>query len=511
MKKCLKKIMTWILIMLMSMNISGCSNDNSNEGSLNNDDGAGAGKNEKTENDESTGKINVDNITVKYNGDTPCDMNNCGLMNIMENAYGYYFNLGFYNAPIPYCMKSNYDGGIGMSLAFHDNETNTGIFLCNKPECEHQANEACVATYKNVITFNTVLYEGYLYVYGVEENDKTLSYNLYRVALDGSSIDKVGTAFESVNETDERAIYRPQSAEQDAFYFIIHKGYAYLPYYFKIGESSKGFKGGGLKRMNLTNGDVEDVYSLSQPNLGFPYYLYAIDDYIYFWLKAQTTYYGWRVYDMNTKEVGHTPWDIAFAEKNDIKLKNTSNYLNMDAENDKYGFRLVGRIFNTPEDPSNTDYLKNLTDDDVKYRMEVYEKYRADVIEDKSFDVDVKRSDIGDIGNYYYRKKVLLYDDKLIICLEKKVLIYGAGNNNWGKKLGEFTGDSEIEKYESTQSEKYNFSEEFHVVNGKIYKTVRDGIGDYSAYHYTFYSCPIDKVIKGEGCWEATFTNEWTE
>lgn len=100
--------------------------------------------------------------------DTPY---NHGEYAIMETEKGYYTNTNGYN---------------GHMLRYYERDTENQIFLCAKPECLHDGNESCAATYKNLKCINTLLYDGAIYTLAVEDGD-VISYSLYKAALDGTS------------------------------------------------------------------------------------------------------------------------------------------------------------------------------------------------------------------------------------------------------------------------------------------------------------------------------------
>ena len=162
----------------------------------------------------------------KHAEDTPW---NHGMHAMMETENGYYSSL----------TTSNYQQRL--CLRYYDKETGTTMLLCNKPECQHEGDEACEATYKGIRVINTALYEGAIYVLGAETWEGTTGIYLYKAALDGSSIDKVGTVLSAPLPIDEsgnpqEVILKEADAYdeifQDADYsFILHKGQAYIPYY----------------------------------------------------------------------------------------------------------------------------------------------------------------------------------------------------------------------------------------------------------------------------------------
>jgi len=221
---------------------------------------------------------------------------------------------------------------------------------------------------------------------------------------------------------------------------------------------------------------------------------------VYMYFIGQSMDYGWQYYDLNTKEIKHTEWDIEFARFYDKKMKKMETYYQPIAENDKYGFDI------------SRQHLEDGTIDENAVNMIViaHEKYRFD--KDIKFDVDISFNEMGrDLTN-----RLMIYEDKLILCGEKKLVIYGIGDSNWGEKLGEFTYESGAELNEAKEytERSSTYEEEFKLDNGKIYKVVseekRPNNTNYVALH-SFYCCPIDKILKGEGSWELAFTNEWTE
>ena len=258
--------------------------------------------------------------------------------------------------------------------------------------------------------------------------------------------------------------------------------------------------------MDIDTGSVEDIYTVPQHTFGFPFELHAEGNYVYYYLKANTTDYGWFAYDIEKKEAGHTPWDIAYAEKNGIELKEKKSVFTLpDAENDRYGFK-IGFSTDKVQGKDYTD-VSELTDDDLVLKIYPYKKYDTEPLLDKAFTLDVKRSEMRIPG------PVMLYEDKLIYAGDNKTVVCGIGEDNWGQKLGEFSYESsydqyiaEVGKYSSATGD---FAQKFHLVNGKLYKVVRAGMDDQLEHYYSFYSCDIDSILKGNGEWKLEFTNKW--
>ena len=496
----MKKIIAWFLILILIFNLTSCGkSDEALPGQTGQDSATDQTGKDKQDSGKNTDAKKTEPENNRYNN---------GRFNIMKTEYGYYFNLGFYEMPttgIHPNIATAYNNN-SMALAFHDNESGLNVLLCNKPECVHSGDENCVATYNHIIIINTVMYDGYLYIYGTETNENKTSFNLYKAALDGSSIDKVGTVFEgnkevateNSNSDNPGFVQTSPNSAPEYYYFIIHKGCAYLPYYYRLGSAAKGYQGGGLKRMDLKTGTIEDVYNVAMFNSAFPLCLYGSGDRIYMYFEGGSSYYGWQYYDINTKEISHTEWDIAFAEKYEKKLKKMETYYEPTVENDRYGFDFMVYY---PDD-------EHQEDKDRLFGIVAHEKYNFD--NDKKFDIDFKDDEFGRVS---WNTRLFVYEDKIIVLGSKKLMIYGVGDDNWGQKLGEFSYES---GYELNEAKDYfersdNYNECYKLDNGKIYKVVTENKRNTFNAMISFYCCPVDKILNGEGSWELVFDNKWSE
>ena len=200
-----------------------------------------------------------------------------------------------------------YTTGIGeeLCLRYYDKESKDFIILCSKPECEHNCDEICEATYRNLKVVNAYIYEGYIYLLGWEgvcndlydlaERDipeteiaDRINLSLYRAALDGSAIDKVATVFETDNIQHQRVNRSRRTAgvllfEHDDTSFIIHKGVAYIPVYLMLGEGSKGLRGAGFYKVNLYTGTVKEIEKYETLQSRAPAFLSGVSDYVYYY------------------------------------------------------------------------------------------------------------------------------------------------------------------------------------------------------------------------------------
>ena len=503
-----KSLIEILLITAVVLCLAACGNDKDNSVDSGKDQPGNSNAVVSQNGDKNTDKSG--SYTGSKKTHEPNNYNNNGYTNIMETEYGYYFNQGYF----PDFSNSVYRGNAGvtpdrlMNLKYFDKESGLSVPLCNKPECEHLGDEGCVATYKNLCVINTVLYENYIYVYGVEQIDKEYKFNLYRVPLDGSSIDIVGTVFEDRQIKDTGVYDRPNFVPQQYYYFIIHKGYAYLPYYFRDGESMYGFKGGGLKRMDIDTGAMEDIYTLQMGNDAFPCNLYAIGDevYMYFMRNINSSY--WMSYNINTKEVDYTGWEKAYGEKYDITLKKNIYLYNPIAENEKYGFDLNRVIVDEEKKKAfENGEIKydELDDDDVKYGIIVYEKYSLDAVGDKAIVTDVKKGEINENS----LQIIMVTDDMLFFICNKKILIYSLKEEEWGKNIGVFIFEDEyVTERDERKNNSSNYDEGYRLTGGKLYFTqLYDDTGIHDRFIY-YYACPIDSIIKGEGKWDLVYLYE---
>lgn len=165
---------------------------------------------------------------------------------IMETENGYYYNTIYGTLSLRYTEKS----------------TGTDIFLCAKPECMHDGSLTCTATYDYSPISNTILYDNYIYFVIDERTKDNVGFALYKAALDGSSLDKVGDVAKIMTPNNDY-----NSTAHNFSDFVIHKGYAYIPYTF--GQLMYGqYIEGGFVKMNIQTGETETIFSCSNYDEG---------------------------------------------------------------------------------------------------------------------------------------------------------------------------------------------------------------------------------------------------
>lgn len=348
---------------------------------------------------------------------------NHGYSPIMETENGYY---------------SNYKNAFkdAMCLRFYERGTDKQIFLCAKPECQHDGGSMCVAT-QEMDCINTVLYDGFIYVLAVKEIDDTVSYDLYKAALDGSSLTKVGTAFSVNNSSDEEY-------ERSGENFIIHKGYAYIPYHLTFGASQFGFAGSGLVKMNIADGSTETLLSGENYFSAWPQELQGSGDQVYYIAD------GVNRYNITSGEIEKLP-DI--------------NWYSSVGKEKYYAAETFGK--------------------DGKLVTEIY------AYDKESNEKTVLRSDEVS-GIFNFAPQLLPYEDKLIIGSDGNIYVYSES----GELLAE--ADDFYEKDGQWENTSLKISED------KLYfivpVEVEDGTSLYDdVYDSEVYSCPIDDLIAGNG------------
>lgn len=189
---------------------------------------------------------------------------------IMETENGYYFN--------PFRQK--------MRLIYFDKTTKKDIYLCNKPECQHDGNEYCVATSAAYIPLGMQLYSDHLYIAALCEGEDKLEYRLLEVSLDGSSLTEISTYYTHSSMGFTLPSFTHVNSKSQ--FLIIHRNYAILPLYLCQNEDFEETKLYGTVILNLETGDVTSVYeeTLSEGNHQWTN-ISACGDYIYYVVKEE--------------------------------------------------------------------------------------------------------------------------------------------------------------------------------------------------------------------------------
>lgn len=401
---------------------------------------------------------------------------NHGPLAIMETENGYYYNFGYavYNEESLFGLRE-----FKNLLRYSDKETDETILVCNKPECEHNGSDSCTATYKNLTIINSLMYNDEIYVYGAEEDGTTIRLNLYRIVPDGSAIDKVGTVLEVENTLGQGVAFMPQNATvfgtNNLNCFIIHRGYAYLPYYLRIGKASRGFMGGGLMQMNITTGETKSIYEMEFMTSEFPYNLRACGDQLYMDMKSAHSPGGTMRYIISEDrmEQPNPEQQMTYDVITPNRLYNVSNAYNWET-------KTVGFISVTSYDSATGAW-----------------------IDEEYFETDI-------VG---YRLFAFPYKDMIVICTNDRVAFYGIGEENYGNKMGEIFFESG-ERVKGMSQEPVL---EFKINNDTLYRICTPIATESNkvlplipAYYmpYEVFSCPVEDILNGTAQWEKAFSYE---
>ena len=442
----------------------------------------GACSNQSGEKESSFG--NKDNLPE----DTPW---NHGISAIMETEQGWYTT------------------GLGedIGLRYYEKGTKNTILLCNKPECEHQGDDTCEATYRHLKVVNACLYEGYIYLMGWEgvcndaqdiyERDipeteiaDSINLSLYRAALDGSAIDKVATLFETDNMQHQRVNRSRRTAglliyEHDETCFIIHKGVAYVPVYLQLGEGSVGFRGAGLYKVDLSTGMVGEIEHYENLQSRIPAYLSGISDYVYYFrYDGAAGKQLWYRYVISENRV----------EKADPKFSETAT------ENEAFGKHFVV-IARSPVFTAEREYFLVRTFQEREagvLAILAVDAKTQEVISEESFETQIpfNKSEYRlnkRMGGYY---SMLLYDGRFLITDGEGIYFYDLQGNG-------FAQDSVMKIIGSESNIEYRL--DYKICNEKLYLIYQKeynelGFGDLQNY-YRVWSCPLEELWQGQGDW----------
>lgn len=382
--------------------------------------------------------------------DNPC--NHIRSHSIMETENGYYTNLGYRGELRGNSGEINFVAGI--SLKFIERDTDKEVYLCARPECMHNGGEMCTATYKNLHSLNSVLYGGAIYTLVVEDINESVSYSVYRSALDGSSITRVGSVFSVNNIKNEE--YR-SGYMSDGNELIIHKGYAYVLYHLSLGDNVySGFAGSGLARMNLSDGSSEILYSGENYYAEYPHNLQGSGDYVYYDIgRGDRTVYAYNINDGTTEKV--------------------------DFFTSRYPYIAGERVF--------VMYSYNLMED-WDYTWTPHDICTVD-------------KETGRVTNLVHideptehGEAALPYKDTVIVLLDSGVYVYS--------ETGELLAEAESLNLES---EALNLSEQrvcsAAISEDKLYLYETTAFDDWKYY---FYSCPIEDILAGGGEWKFEYS-----
>ena len=431
--------------------------------------------------------------------DTPW---NHGSFAIMETDDGYYYNQGKGG------VLHSENQYVRQALTYHEKASGNEIFLCNKPECNHDGGNDCEATYKSIKVDNSVLYDGSIYILGTETEGTMVSVNLYKAALDGSAMDKVGCVIQAEN-TNNQKIYCSKSV---TFYkfdqaidsgFIIHNGNAYVTYFLQFGEGSSGLKGAGLCRMSLEDGSTEEIYQMEYLSSSFPIRVTGIGDYVYFNLGKLGTTDKSRRYVISTKEVQKV--DEGFIGTEEEEKKTGNDYPKFVSI-----FYSEDRVYGYPSDVYYEDGIHFLALD----------AKTGQVMEDE--EIVIHNGEGGE--DYGAVKTAFLYDGKLFVGFENVACFYDLKGNLLGRVkapldlIGTNAFGESLLGDGSTSLTAATLYRDYKISNGNLYfllssqaevmmdfeEMIETGETYYWQYVHVF-SCPLEDAMQGKDSWKEAY------
>ena len=402
-----------------------------------------------------------------------------------------------------------YTTGLGeeMCLRYYEKESGDTIVLCNKPECEHNGNDNCEATYRNLKVVNACLYEGSIYLLGWEgvvdtiysgkeqnsEVPELINLSLYRAALDGSAIDKVGSIFETDNLQQQtvnpsRRVTGAGDYHNDDAGFIIHKGIAYIPMYIGLGEGSAGLRGAGFYAMDLSTGALKELEKYETLQSRPPAYLYGISNYVYYYRYDNASRKQlWYRYVISEDR-------IEAADPRFDKISDTTE--------------VFGKKFEALE------ARPCFTEDREYFLVRTYQEREAGLLAVLAFDAKTQEllpEESFETEIPFDRKKYPLeiryrgyysfmsYDGKFLIEDTEHVFVF----DKEGKKTGEIAVPREELNWNDAERQIYL---DFKICNEKLYLIYGNSLGsDYyifgTGYYYRVLTCPLDGIYQGNGQW----------
>ncbi len=359
--------------------------------------------------------------------------------NIMETDSGYYYNV----------TRT-------LSLRYTEKASGNDIFLCAKPECMHDGNEACTATYNNLIVSEPVLYNGYIYFVGRISTKETTGYSLYKAAPDGSSLDKIA----DIAEEKKPPQYEPCMGLH--INFIIHKGYVYVSYVIGC-PSAIDFIQSGLAKVNIQTGETELIFSHDDFVKSSEYSVYAgSGDYVFYNV-------------VESSGSGDAP------------------------ENYRYNIK-TGESERVISEDNSTLTIACFDEKTVYYK---YFNRENEVVILKGYDIETLEPNGIEIntGERITRSDILYYEDKFFFWGDKDIKIL----SKEGELLGKFS-DTPVENYI------YSSNDIFDISDNKLYISVSLAGDEMCSESSEIYCCNIDDILSGNAKWKKAYTkNSWSE
>lgn len=218
-----------------------------------------------------------------------------------EQSYQFETDYQFYMTPTFGSAKTEqgYCFSDSAFLYLFDPETGIYDYLCGKPECTHQDN-TCNAYAPNFLEVE--YYNGYLYmacesILVEPEDENVTKYDVIKVALDGSTKDKVAEVAKVIKNKDTDELKAPYIT------YIQHRGYLYYIYNIGTGNDESSFYNNGsncLYRVPLEGSREEEcILPLDYKTNISIMHMTAEGSYVYF-VMSDTNGFG-KLYRYNTE------------------------------------------------------------------------------------------------------------------------------------------------------------------------------------------------------------------
>ena len=267
---------------------------------------------------------------------------------IMKTENGYYYN------------NASYFGD--MSLRYHDTTTGNDIYLCAKPECTHNGDKFCTATSEGFGVQYTGLYGSNIYIAATEADGMQVLLKLLKASLDGTELTEICTVIQTTgSDKGIRALY------DDTRAMILHRGYAFIPYYLAAHES-KIMGRAGLAIVNLSDGSVQYLPEYEQSKTNGYMNITPYGDYIYYLMNSKSEMHR---YNFTTGEDELLPVKENMKETYGNNVSNLTNYTIID---DKvwYIFRNHSMFIYDPT--ANTTILVEEFEEKLRTETEEYDE-----------------------------------------------------------------------------------------------------------------------------------------
>lgn len=376
---------------------------------------------------------------------------------IMETEDGYYYNEA---------MAFN-----ELSLRFYDKATGKDLFLCAKPECTHDGNSFCAATAGKLKTCYTAMYGDGIYITVLDRKEERTEYKLLKASLDGTELTEICT-FLNVNNAEENPVIMMSTSNN----MVIHRGYAFVPYFISTSESGMMGKTGAAV-IDIQSGKYELISELDMSET------LGIEN-----ITADGDCFYYTAYFSNTRENRFYSYNFKTKEEKEIpEISKISNY-----EIDSYT-PVDGKLWFV----ANTDGM--MTNDVYIYDSKTNTTEKSEVFTQKLGELTEIYDTEGNLQTVnfdIYTLAKLRYDGEYLYVAERG--FFGRDYNEWEMQLHIFTLDGE--ELGSFIYEREGACQ-MNIVNSTVYIQTTGGV-EY---------CAVSDIIDGKTEWKKLYSFEQNE